>query len=112
MHLIGASTITVFPRILLHAGICRDLQGCRYTPGFTGMQLNVRSNDCFFRFAWVIHSSAQVTPRKHSCTNSNTEKTADNNNRRRIPSLSSTCCYLVGKYAQFHGDRVGLSSTC
>ena len=32
---------TVLPRILLHAGICRDLPGCRYTPGFTGMQLNV-----------------------------------------------------------------------
>ena len=71
------------------------------------MQLNVRSNDCFFRFAWVIHSSAQVTPRKHPG-----KKTEDNNNRRRIPSLSSTCCCLVGKYAQFHGDRVGLSSTC
>ena len=40
------------------------------------------------------------------------KKTEDNNNRRRIPSLSSTCCCLVGKYAQFHGDRVGLSSTC
>ena len=45
---------TVLPRILLHAGICRDLPGCRYTSGFTGMQLNVRSNDCFFKFAWAF----------------------------------------------------------
>ena len=38
------------------------------------MQLNMRLDDCFFMFAWVIHSSAQVTPRKHPGTTSNTEK--------------------------------------